>query len=150
MRSPWCGRYHRAAVATSPLSLLGGEGAGSKKPGSSLGHIAFRFDLVTRYLQSHETVIRHVLVEGLNHKIAEVVCVSPILVEGISVTLSKACQIKPMPGPALAIMGPVEESIDEFFICLGRLVAEVGLIEAASTGQTWRAEKRKPMPQDWA
>ena len=109
------------------LGLLGGEGTGSQEAGGGLGHIVFRFHLVTRNLQLHEAIVGHVLVQGLDDEIAEMIGVGTILVEGVAIALGKACEIQPMPCPAFTVMRSVEESIDECFIGLWGLIVEVGL-----------------------
>ena len=109
------------------LGLLGGEGTGSQEAGGGLGHIVFRFHLVTRNLQLHEAIVGHVLVQGLYDEIAEMIGISTVLIEGVAIALGEAGEVQPVSGPTLSVMGTGEKLVDELLIGLWGLIVEVGL-----------------------
>ena len=80
-----------------------------------------RLVLVAGNLPLDERVVRQVLVQGLDHEVAIVVGVRPVVILLEAVALGEARQVEPMPAPSLAIVRAGEQSIDQSLVRVRRL-----------------------------
>ena len=118
------------------LCLLGRKWAGGEESGGGLGHRVGRFHLIARDLQFHEAVVGHVLIQRPDHKVAVVIGVASILIEGVAVALGEASKIEPVACPSFSVVRVGQESVDEILIGLGRIVAEIGFDLARFRGES--------------
>ena len=72
-----------------------------------------RIDLVTRDLQPNKFIPGHVRIERLDHKIAIVVSILPVVILLKAMALRKARRIQPMPRPTLSIVRTGEKFIHQ-------------------------------------
>ena len=80
------------------------------------------FHQVTRDLPLHELVVRHVVVESLNHPVAVLPRRLANFVMLVPVRLSKPCEIEPVLRPALPIFWGRQHSIHQTLVGVGTAV----------------------------
>ena len=94
------------------LRQLGGENARPQKTGGAQGQRIVRRNFVSRHLPTNELIERHVPVECLDHEIPVMVSMRTVVVLFKPVTLGKTGHVQPMPRPALAEAGGLEQLVD--------------------------------------
>ncbi len=90
--------------------------------GNEIGFVV-RVHLVACQLFLHELVVRLVLVETRDYIVPEAVSVRPMRVVLITVRFGEPHHIQPVPPPLLAITRGIQQSVDQMFISLRRLVS---------------------------
>ena len=94
-----------------PVGLETVEGSTDEKPGRSNRSGVIRLKHVPGNLPLHELIIRHILIEGINHPVPIRPCVRAQLVIFKSITLPIAGHVQPVPSPALSVMRRRKKSI---------------------------------------
>ena len=93
-----------------------------------------RIEQVAGDLLDQQLIVRHIGIEGANQIIAVRVGVGNLEVVLVPVGFGEARQVEPMPGLSLAVMRRSQQSIDDAFIGLRRIVAD----EIFDFGRLWR------------
>ena len=88
--------------------------AGRQKPGRHHRQIILRRNLVTGQLPFDERVVRQIIVQCPDHKIAEMVGRWTIVIVLETVALGEAGQIEPMTSPSFPIMRTGQKTINQF------------------------------------
>jgi len=101
------------------LGELGGEDASAEEPGGHHCEWVVRRDLIACELPADELVPWHIGIESLDDEVAVVEGIFAIVVLLEAVALGEARGVKPVAGPALAIVGAGEEFVDELGVGLG-------------------------------
>jgi hypothetical protein len=83
--------------------------------------------LVARELLQHEAVVGHVLVEGVDDPVAVAPGAGLLLVALVAVGLAPAHHVQPVAAPALAVLGPGQQRVDQARPGVGRRVVHEGL-----------------------
>ncbi len=115
------GDFVRAVV------VIPGPEAQKAGAGEHLGAV-FGIHQVARELSFDEAIVRHIVVEGLDHPIAITIGVgvgaitSGERLETAVIVFAEAGDIEPLAAPALAIVGRGEETIDQFGVSVWRNV----------------------------
>ena len=94
------------------LRQLGRENASPQKTRGAQGQRIVRRNFVSRHLPTNELIERHVPVECLDHEIPVMVSMRTVVVLFKPVTLGKTGHVQPMPRPALAEAGGLEQLVD--------------------------------------
>ena len=101
------------------LGELGGEDASAEEPGGHHGEWVVRRDLIACELPADELVPWHIGIESLDDEVAVVEGIFTIVVLLEAVALGEARGVKPVAGPALAVVGVGKELVDELGVSLG-------------------------------
>jgi len=131
-----CGRDHVVQfVIPGGLELglgqLRWEGSATQKTGRHPCHRLLRCQFVSGQLPADEVVIRQILIEGLDQKIAVMKSRGAIVILLVPMAFGEASHVHPVPSPAVAIMRAGEQVIDQLAPSLG--------VDAISGGQGRRS-----------
>lgn len=141
---PGGGEHVIELVEPGPSSFLfheiGGQfgvGAGDDETGSGDRFGVVGFEFIARKLPAKKGVEGHVLIEGADHEIAEVMSGGSIGIAFLSVAIGVASDIQPVSSPALAVVRTGEQFVDQRSD--GELgIARVRLDERSGLLWSWR------------
>ena len=114
---------YRADSNSASVSWVGNAPA-PRNPVAAMRLRVVRRQLVAGNLPADELVVRHVLIEGLDQEIAVMIGVRPVVVLLVAVRLGKPGHVHPVPCPALAEVGRVEQPVDQPLVGVGRRVVD--------------------------
>ena len=103
------------------LRQLGWEHTGPKKTGRHQRQRILRRNLVACNLPAHKLIVRHIVVERLDDKIAVVIGMVPVGVLLKPKTVSITRNIKPMAPPTLTVMWRIQQLIHHTLKCRTRI-----------------------------
>src|SRR4051812_45934049 len=101
------------------LRQLAREWASDQETGRRRSEKAIRLQVISGDLQAHKLIVRHVLVERLDDKIAIVVSTRAIPIELVTAALGKPHGVEPVPSPAFAVMRAGEQTIQKSVVGAG-------------------------------
>ncbi len=83
-----------------------------------------RVHLIARDLLLHESVVRLVVIEALDHIIAIAPGVRPVHIVLVSIGFGEAHHVQPVASPLLAVVGRGQQPVYHFLPCIGRFVGD--------------------------
>ena len=101
-------------------------------------------------LRLHEPVVRHVVVERLNHPVAKNVralerhVAATLGIEAAHIVLGVTCDIQPMTSPAFAIARRSQQTVHHFCVCIRRMVVDEGVDFFWRWRQAGQIQRRAP------
>ena len=107
-------------VVASAFDFVGrdlrGKDPGTQKAGGFEGQRIFRLEFVAGELPADELIVGHVLVQGLDDEIAEVIGEGAVVVLLEAVAFGEAGGVEPVAGPTFAVVLRIKQLVDEGFI----------------------------------
>ena len=122
------------------------ENAGTEKAGGHQRERILRLELVARELPARELIERHVGIERLDHEVAVMPGVRPIVIVLEPAALREARDVQPVSSPTFAVARRVQQTIHQLAPGIRRFVGEEG-IDFCRRGRKAREVERRAANQ---